>query len=58
VIAFFASVLSDTQARIDTWAGAHNPFYAGDYADLLSLIPFVGLTVLLYFVGRPARSSA
>jgi putative OPT family oligopeptide transporter len=56
VIAFFASVLSNTQARIDTWASAHNPFYAGDYADVLSLLPFAGLTVLLFVVGRPARS--
>jgi putative OPT family oligopeptide transporter len=57
VIAFFASVLSDMQARVDAWAGAHNPFYAGDHADLLSLLPFAGLTVLLYVVGRPTRAA-
>jgi hypothetical protein len=53
VIAFVAGVLSDTQARIDDWATAHNPFFAGDASDALSLIPFALITGFLYFVGRP-----
>jgi uncharacterized oligopeptide transporter (OPT) family protein len=53
VIAFVAGVLSDTQARIDAWADAHNPLYSGAHADALSLIPFAAITAFLYFVGRP-----
>jgi uncharacterized oligopeptide transporter (OPT) family protein len=52
IIAFVAGVLAPAQARIDEWAAAHNPLYAGDYADLLSLVPFACITVGLYLVGR------
>jgi uncharacterized oligopeptide transporter (OPT) family protein len=57
VIAFVAGVLSDTQARIDAWATAHNPFFNGEYADVLSLIPFAAMTVFLYLVGRSTAPS-
>ena len=45
---------------LEQWATLHNPFFAGRYADLLGLIPFLLLTILLYVVGRewllkPAR---
>jgi putative OPT family oligopeptide transporter len=56
IIAFVAGVLAPAQARIDEWAAAHNPFYAGDYADLLSLVPFACITVGLYLVGRQASA--
>jgi putative OPT family oligopeptide transporter len=36
----------------EEWSTAHNPFFNGDYSDILGLIPFVILTVLLYIVGR------
>src|SRR6266446_7375561 len=36
----------------EEWSTANNPFFAGRYADLLGLIPFLALTVLLYLVGR------
>lgn len=52
LIAFVAGVLGPTQARIDAWASAHNSFYAGDYANALSLVPFACITVGLYLVGR------
>ncbi len=52
LIAFVAGVLDKTQARIDAWSTANNPFYSGANADLLSLLPFAGLTLLLYLVGR------
>ncbi len=52
VIAFLAGVLTDTNKKIEDWAGAHNPFFTGDNANLLSLIPFVALIVLLYLTGR------
>jgi putative OPT family oligopeptide transporter len=52
VIAFLAGVLTDTNKKIEDWAGAHNPFFTGDNSNLLSLIPFVVLIVLLYLTGR------
>mgnify|MGYP001487091422 CR=1 FL=1 len=55
VIAFVAGVLSDTQARIDDWATAHNPFFAGDSSDALSLVPFALITVLLFFIAARVR---
>jgi uncharacterized oligopeptide transporter (OPT) family protein len=53
VIAFVAGVLSDTQAAIDAWSTAHNPFFAGPEADALSLLPFAAMVVLLHVSGRP-----
>jgi len=57
VIAFVAGVMSDTQASIDAWATAHNPFFAGEHADLLSLLPFALIAALLYWVGTRFRMS-
>ncbi len=36
----------------EVWAKTGNPFFAGEYADLLGMIPFVILTIILYLVGR------
>jgi hypothetical protein len=37
----------------EDWAAANNPFFAsGSHPDMLGMIPFLILTVLLYFVGR------
>jgi hypothetical protein len=52
LIAFLAGVPSDMQGRIETWSTANNPFYGGDHADLLSMVPFVVLTAMLYLAGR------
>ncbi len=52
IIAFLAGVTVETNRRIEEWAGAHNPFFQGDYSNLLSLIPFVLLTIILYLTGR------
>jgi uncharacterized oligopeptide transporter (OPT) family protein len=38
--------------HIEQWQMAHNPFFGGAKADLLSLIPFLVLCGLLYLVGR------
>jgi len=51
-IAYMAARLSDTSASLTKWATANNPFFEGGYSDLLSMIPFVLLALLLYFVGR------
>jgi putative OPT family oligopeptide transporter len=52
VIAFMAGVLTDTTRGIEEWSKAHNPLFEGPNADLLSMIPFVILTIILYLVGR------
>ena len=52
VIAFLAGVTVGFTNRVTNWSAGHNPFFEGPYADLLSLLPFVLLTILLYLVGR------
>jgi len=56
VVAFLAGLpnLGAFNERVEKWAGAHNPFFSGSNADLLSLIPFVVLMILLYLAGREA----
>ncbi len=52
VIAFMAGVMENVDKSVKAWSTANNPFYNSNYADLLSMIPFILLTVLLYAVGR------
>jgi hypothetical protein len=57
LIAFSSGVLTRMTDTIDLWSTAHNPFYSGaDWnglrADALSLIPFIGLLLVLYLTGR------
>jgi putative OPT family oligopeptide transporter len=52
VIAFLAGVLDRFDAVLFSWSMAHNPFFDGPNSDILSLIPFVGICVFLYYVGR------
>jgi len=52
IIAYTQGVLGDFDSKRAAWAEAHNPFFAGANADLLSLLPFVGIMALLYLVGR------
>jgi putative OPT family oligopeptide transporter len=52
LIAFLAGFMGSTQARIESWSVAHNPFYGGSHADLLSILPFAAITCLLYGMGR------
>ena len=65
VIAFSAGVLGDVDAFFTKWAKAHNPMFEGPNADLLSSIPFLGITLLLLLAGtgkiladapKPAKS--
>ncbi len=55
VIAFVQGVTTKLDSRISTWAGAHNPFFAGPNADWLAMIPFVLLAGFLYLTGRQIR---
>jgi hypothetical protein len=60
LIAFVAGVLSASQERIDAWSSKNNPFFGGEYADSLSLLPFLLLVVALYTIGKgkPRASAA
>jgi hypothetical protein len=50
LIAFLAGVLGNFDAALQNWATSHNPFYEGPMANLLSLLPFLALTLLLWLV--------
>ena len=52
VIALMTGVLGPIDAQIGAWAKAHNPFYAGAWADALALLPFALLTGFLLLVAR------
>ncbi len=47
-----AGFFERVDAACTTWSTAHNPFFGGPHADALSMIPFVGLCVFLFLVGR------
>ena len=51
-IAFLAGVLVAFDKRVTDWSIAHNPFFAGPWADLLALIPFAALMGFLFLVAR------
>jgi hypothetical protein len=52
IIAFVQGVTTRFDARLNHWAGLHNPFFAGPNADWLSLLPFAGMVAFLCYVGR------
>jgi putative OPT family oligopeptide transporter len=52
IIAITAGVLTNFDHNLTQWAEQHNPFYEGPNSNLLSMIPFIGLIVLLWWVAR------
>jgi putative OPT family oligopeptide transporter len=52
IIAITAGVLTEFDNGMNHWAEKFNPFFAGADADVLSLIPYVVICALLYWVGR------
>ena len=52
VIAIVQGVTVNFDAAVTDWSSAHNPFFGGASADLLSLVPFGALCGFLYFVAR------
>ena len=52
LIAILAGGMPGLDSGLTAWADAHNPFFAGPNADWLALLPFIGLTLLLYLAGR------
>lgn len=51
-IAFFAGLWKERSDAIEHWSRDNNPFFNGDWANVLSLIPFLILMIILYLVGR------
>lgn len=52
IIAITAGVLTDFDTTLTKWAEGANPFFAGPSSDWLSLIPYAGIMLLLYWTGR------
>ena len=54
LIALFAVVpfLQSIQESSKKWAEVSNPFFKGDWSDLLALVPFFAIAIVLYLVGR------
>jgi putative OPT family oligopeptide transporter len=54
LIALFAvqPSLKSIQDAAEHWSKGGNPFLQGSFSDLLGILPFVGLAVILYLVGR------
>lgn len=48
----FLNTLKEIKDSWAAWAEKGNPFFAGDNADWLGMIPFLILAIILYFVGR------
>jgi hypothetical protein len=48
----FLPALSAIQNSFGDWSKDNNPFWNGPNADWLGMIPFIILSVILYFVGR------
>jgi len=58
VIAFSAGVMTNFDRALGTWASQNNPFYGGLSADALSMLPYVVLVALLYWVARERKPEA
>ncbi len=55
IIIAFLNVKEDIRTWLgswETWATENNPLFAGDYASLWAMIPFIILAIVLYAVGR------
>jgi len=52
IIAITAGVLTDFDAAAARWAEASNPFFAGDSANVLSMLPYAVIVGLLFWVAR------
>jgi putative OPT family oligopeptide transporter len=56
-IAFMAGALTSFNQKVTDTMTAHNPFFAGPWSDVLSLLPFLCLLAGLYLAGRLAKSA-
>jgi putative OPT family oligopeptide transporter len=55
VIAFMAGLLEPVDRVLTAWSTAHNPFFAGGWSDLLSLVPFAVMTFWLLQSAKPPK---
>lgn len=55
IIAITAGVLTDFDSMMASWSEAYNPFYSGVNANVLTLIPYVAIIALLYWVARERK---
>jgi hypothetical protein len=51
VIAFLAGFADAFDTAVSKWSNEHNPFFAGAWSDLLSMLPFCLLMLALYLTG-------
>ncbi|GGX50194.1 OPT family oligopeptide transporter [Undibacterium squillarum] len=58
IIAFTAGVLVDLDKSLNDWATANNPFFNGPNANLLTMIPYVLIAAVLYFVAREKNKAS
>lgn len=52
LVALSAVYFGGLTSYFSSIAEAGNPFFAGDYSDILAMIPFIALAIFLYYVGR------
>ena len=52
VFAFLNIPMKDRLDAAEKWAHDNNPFFEGPWSDILSMIPFLALTAVLFLVGR------
>jgi putative OPT family oligopeptide transporter len=52
IIAFLAGFAAKFDAGVTAWSAEHNPFFGGEAANVLSLIPFALIITVLYLSGR------
>lgn len=55
LIAITAGVMTNFDQELTDWAKLHNPFFAGANSDLLTMLPYVVIVLLLYWVGREKK---
>jgi putative OPT family oligopeptide transporter len=52
IFAFLNIPMKERLDAFEKWAHEHNPFFEGPWSDVLAILPFIGLTLVLYLVGR------
>ncbi len=57
ILLALVALASSFSQRLEDWSAKHNPFFGGDYSDLLSLIPFAVLVLVLYYAARGKSSN-
>jgi hypothetical protein len=58
IIAFLAGFAAKFDASITAWSAANNPFFGGELADALALIPFAVILAVLLRAGLPRGARA